>query len=146
LVRLGHERRLRLIVHNTIGYLGPQEPLLRRSGTAGRRGFWQGCGCGRTSVGISPQGDIKGCANQVTAPFIVGNVRSERLATIWQDRERWHWLDPTLEQMRGDCARCALNRVCGAGCTALAYSASGELFDNPYCLRRISRAKERSLP
>ena len=56
---------------------------------------------------------------------------------MWDDRPRWHWLKPTPAQMTGDCAPCALSAVCGAGCTALAYAASGELFDNPYCVRTV---------
>jgi radical SAM protein with 4Fe4S-binding SPASM domain len=138
LVGAGLDRRLPLIVHNTIGYLSPEEPLLRRDGAARRRGFWAGCGCGRTTVGIAPNGDVKGCANQVGAPFVVGNVRTERLADIWADRARWHWLDPEPSRLRGACAACALGAtICQAGCTALAFGATGELFDNPYCLRTV---------
>jgi radical SAM protein with 4Fe4S-binding SPASM domain len=147
LVRAGGDRRLRLIVHNTIGYLSADEPLLRRDGAARLRGFWAGCGCGRRTIGIAPNGDVKGCANQVGAPFVVGNLRTEGLVDIWRDRARWHWLDPPRERLRGACAGCALGEICQAGCTALAYGASGELFDNPFCLRTVrARAGEERTP
>ena len=97
-------------------------------------------------MGIAPNGDVKGCANQIGAPFVVGNLRVEPLADIWRDRSRWHWLDPSPEQMSGPCAGCALSEVCGAGCTALAYSASGELFNNPFCARAIAASVEEATP
>ena len=126
---------------NSIGYLSRKEPILRQSGRGSRNLIWRGCSCGKSVIGIEPDGSIKGCANQVGAPFVVGNIRSESLAAIWRDRPRWHWLDPTPDKMTGDCAGCVLAKVCQAGCTCLAFSSSGELFNNRYCLRRIESAK-----
>ncbi len=125
-------------VHNSIGYLGRNEPLLRPSGRGARNAFWTGCSCGLTSLGIEPDGGIKGCASQVGAPFVVGHVTREPLRVIFEDRPRFHWLKPGPERMSGDCADCAFKGLCGAGCTALAYGSSGELFDNPYCSRRVT--------
>jgi len=126
---------------NSIGYLGRDEPILRQSGRKSRHPIWRGCTCGVRSVGIEPDGGIKGCANQVGAPFVVGNVRLEPLAEIWRDRARWHWLNPTPDRMTGECAGCALAKICQAGCTALAFRSTGELFNNPYCLRRLDRSR-----
>lgn len=139
LVRAGRERTPRLIVHNTIGYLSREEPLLPRSGAARRLGFWSGCGCGKSTIGIAPNGDVKGCANQIGEPFVTGNIRTEPLRTIWRDRSRWHWVAPEQGQLGGECTNCALSHICRAGCTALAFSATGDLFDNPYCLRALER-------
>ena len=122
-------------VHNTIGYLGRDEPRLRSSGRKGGPAFWKGCRCGVTSMGIEPDGGIKGCASQVGSPFVVGHAPAEALSVIWSDRTRWHWLDPTPDRMAGDCRPCALKAICKAGCTALAWGSSGELFSNPYCER-----------
>ena len=125
---------------NSVGYLSKQEPVIRSSGRPRRRlPVWRGCHCGLTTIGIEPDGGVKGCANQVGAPFVVGNIRQEPLRAIFEDRARWHWLDPLPEQMRGECRGCALAKVCHAGCTTLALSASGELFDQPYCLRALER-------
>ncbi len=128
------------IAFNSIGYLSEEEPKIRPSGRAGGYPFWRGCQCGVTSVGIEPDGGVKGCANQVGAPFVVGNVRDEPLRAIWDDLPRWHWLEPQPSQLGGACGECALGKVCGAGCTALAHGATGHLFDNPYCLRAVRRA------
>lgn len=124
-------------VFNSIGYLSREEPTLRPAGRKVPVPYWKGCRCGVSSVGIEPDGGIKGCANQVGEPFVVGNVRDEPLRVIWDDLERWHWLQPRPEQMTGACQDCALALVCGAGCTALSYAATGELFNNPYCLRAV---------
>ncbi len=126
-------------VFNSIGYLSPEEPLLRSSGRPGDPRFWRGCHCGISVLGIEPDGGVKGCANQVGEPFVVGSLRDEPLARIWHDVERWHWLWPDVSRMRGACAECPLAEVCGAGCTALAYASTGQLFDNPYCLRAVRR-------
>jgi radical SAM protein with 4Fe4S-binding SPASM domain len=136
---------LQPVVHNSIGYMSADEPVLRSSGRRGPARFWTGCKCGLESVGIAPDGGVKGCANQIGAPFVVGNVRGERLRAIWEDRDRWHWLQPAPERMGPSCAGCGLAKICQAGCTALSYGATGHLFDNPYCLRRLhkERAEER---
>jgi radical SAM protein with 4Fe4S-binding SPASM domain len=127
-------------VHNSIGWMSADEPRLRASGR--RRGprFWPGCRCGLTSLGIEPDGGVKGCASQVGAPFVVGNVRDEPLRTLWEDRERWHWLSPDPSRLTGQCGDCALGTLCGAGCTAMALASSGELFDNRCCLRQQQAA------
>ncbi len=124
---------------NSIGYLSRKEPILRQSGRTTRNPIWRGCRCGVNVIGIEPDGGIKGCANQVGEPFVVGNIRTESLEQIWSDRARWRWVNPTPDQMTGECAGCALAKVCGAGCTVMAYRSTGEFFNNPYCLRRIEK-------
>lgn len=126
---------------NSIGYFSREEPIIRKSGRKARNPLWKGCTCGKTHIGIEPDGGVKGCANQVGAPFVVGNVQTEPLRQIWEDRPRWHWLDPKPEQMTGQCAGCKLAKFCMAGCTTLAYRSTGELFNNPYCLRKIEQEK-----
>ena len=127
------------IVFNSIGYLSREEPIIRPSGRDRPYPFWTGCQCGIRTVGVEPDGGVKGCANQVGDPFVVGNLREEPLRAIWDDEARWHWLRPRPDQMGGVCAECKLAPVCGAGCTALAYASSGALFDNPFCLRAVRR-------
>ncbi len=127
------------IVFNSIGYLGEEEPRLRPSGRAGGYPFWRGCQCGITSVGIEPDGGVKGCANQVGDPFVVGNVRTEPLQAIWDDEARWQRLRPDPALLTGTCAGCGLGRICGAGCSALAHAVTGSLHDNPYCIRAVRR-------
>ena len=141
LERAAGDPRLPPIVFNSIGYLSREEPIIRPSGRARPTPYWTGCHCGIRTVGVEPDGGIKGCANQVGEPFVVGNLREEPLRTIWDDEARWHWLKPDPSRMRGVCADCKLAPVCGAGCTALAHASTGELFHNPYCLRAVRRER-----
>lgn len=130
--------RLAPRAHNSIGYLGKAEPLLRSAGhRAAPPRFWKGCRCGIDRIGIEPDGGIKGCASQVGAPFVVGRVPPESLRAVWEDRGRWHWLAPAAPS--GPCAGCALFAVCGAGCKALALGSTGSLFGTTHCLRRLER-------
>ncbi len=142
LVKASEDPVLPPVVHNSIGYLSRDEPVLRSSGRSRKSIFWTGCKCGVSSIGIEPDGSIKGCANQIGNPFVVGNVKEEKLKTIWEDANRWRWLNPSSDRMSGQCAACALANVCHAGCTALSYSATGELFNNPYCLRNLGENRE----
>lgn len=133
------------LVHHTIGWMSRDEPRLRGSGRAapapGKLVAWKGSPCGRTVIGIEPDGGVKGCPNQVGDPFLVGNVRDEPLDAIYGDRPRWHWLHPTPDQMGGPCAGCALAAHCKGGCPCVAYETSGRLFDNPYCIRAAEQAE-----
>jgi radical SAM protein with 4Fe4S-binding SPASM domain len=124
--------------HNTLGYLGRDEPILRGSGRRGHP-VWAGCSCGRTSVGIEPDGGVKGCANQVGAPFVVGSLRNETLRDIWDDAARWRWLSRDPADATGPCAGCALFRRCGGGCSAMAYRTTGSFFGTDRCLRDRER-------
>ncbi|MBZ0273980.1 radical SAM protein [bacterium] len=137
IVRHARDPVLQPRAFNSIGYLSRHEPILRQAGRDAKNPIWRGCQCGIVSIGIEPDGGIKGCANQVGDPFIVGNVRDEALDAIWNDRPRWHWLNPTPDKMTGNCSGCALAQSCSAGCSVLAYRTTGEMFNNPYCLRKM---------
>ena len=129
------------MVHSSIGWLSADELTLRRSGRDEPRAIWRGPVCGKTVVGIEPDGGVKGCPNQVGAPFVVGSVRDEPLATIWRDRSRWHWVDMGPERAAGACAPCGLKGLCGGGCPCVSYASSGQTFDNPLCLRAVERGR-----
>jgi radical SAM protein with 4Fe4S-binding SPASM domain len=139
IVSRSDDPQLQPAAFNSIGWLHAREPQLRKSGRRARNPIWRGCTCGKDVIGIEPDGGVKGCANQVGEPFVVGNIRQESLEVIWNDRPRWFWLDPSPEQMTGVCKDCALAPVCHAGCTVMAYRSTGELFNNPFCLRAHGR-------
>jgi len=131
-------------VHHTIGWLSKDEPRLRSSArplVRKRRkpAIWRGSPCGEHVIAFEPDGGVKGCPNQVGDPFVVGNVRQDPLAVIWQDRARWHWLRPSKDQMQGVCASCHLAEPCGGGCPCMAWDTTGHLFDNPWCLKAIEK-------
>lgn len=128
-------RRVSIVVADNIGYYGPWEPVLRRS-VSGEATFWTGCMAGCLGVAIGSNGDVKGCPSH-SAAFVVGNVRTERFATIWNDRGRFAYNTQWQEELlAGGCARCRYRRLCRAGCTSMAYAVTGTIYDNPFCVQR----------
>jgi radical SAM protein with 4Fe4S-binding SPASM domain len=137
------------LIHHTIGWLSRDEPRLRSSGRPHVRKrrrpvLWRGTPCGVNVVAFEPDGGVKGCPNQVGDPFVVGNVRKAPLRQIWEELERWHWVRPRSEQLKGVCAPCNLAEHCGGGCPCMAWDTTGHLFDNPWCLRAIERESQPS--
>jgi radical SAM protein with 4Fe4S-binding SPASM domain len=113
-----------------------REAALRRL-PDGRAGFWTGCTAGIRTVGICSDGEVKGCPSHPRA-FSAGNVRREPFRAIWEDRSRFayntEWRE---EQLVGGCVACALRRICRGGCRTMAWSVTGTIFDNPFCLQRV---------
>lgn len=103
-------------------------------------GSWQGCPGGITSLGITSDGSVKPCLSMGDGE-IVGNVRSVRLRELWRD--------PTLflrnrrfapGRLRGGCGVCPHGSECKAGCPEMARTATGDVWDNPFCLRQVEKA------
>jgi radical SAM protein with 4Fe4S-binding SPASM domain len=144
LIRGGRAPALR--VTDTIGYYTDLEPVLR----GGRGlGVWTGCYAGILTAGIESNGDVKGCS-AMPREFVAGNVRERPFHEIWRDEPRFayntRWQE---EKLTGFCAGCAYRKVCRAGCTTLAFSVTGTIYENPYCLHRIGTLagrRERSGP
>lgn len=128
--------RVPIRVADNLGYYGREEATLRRL-PDGRAGFWTGCTAGIRTVGICSDGEVKGCPSHPRA-FSAGNVRRESFRTIWEDRSRFayntEWRE---EQLVGGCIACALRRICRGGCRTMAWSVTGTIFDNPFCLQRV---------
>jgi radical SAM protein with 4Fe4S-binding SPASM domain len=131
--------RLRIAVADNIGYYGRHEPLLRGS-IMGVESFWAGCIAGCQVIAICANGDVKGCPSH-PREFVVGSVRQTPLGTIWREAERFayntRWNGQLLE---GFCKTCPYRWLCRAGCTTMAYAATGTIYDNPYCLQRFGKA------
>lgn len=133
IIRRGRSPRIR--VTDTIGYYTRLEPVLR----GGRRSnaFWSGCYAGILSVGIDSNGDVKGCSC-LTREFVAGNVRERPFKEIWADESKFAYnTDWHEDKLTGFCATCPYRRVCRAGCTSLAVSVTGSIYENPYCLHRV---------
>lgn len=141
LVSLRTSRKPPLLrITDTIGYYGPCEPILRQT-PSGEPSFWTGCYAGILAVGIESNGNVKGCSS-LPHEFVAGNVRDRSFQEIWDDESgfayntRW-----SEDQLAGFCASCAYRRVCRAGCTSLAYSVTGTVHDNPFCLHRVAECR-----
>ncbi|MFH2006404.1 MAG: radical SAM protein [bacterium] len=133
--------RVPVVVADNIGYYSPREPKLRGS-HRGRSSFWAGCLAGCRVVALCANGDVKGCPSH-PRPFVVGNVRETPFAELWADGSLFSYntaWDETL--LEGSCARCAYRGVCRAGCTTMAYSVTGTIYDNPFCIQRSHEGGE----
>lgn len=134
LIRAGRPPRLGIV--DCIGYYTEAEPVLRSS-RSGEPALWTGCYAGLLQVGIESNGDIKGCSS-MPREFVAGNVRQRPFQEIWDDESRFAYnTDWREEKLTGFCATCAYRRVCRAGCTSLAYSVTGSIYENPFCLHRV---------
>jgi radical SAM protein with 4Fe4S-binding SPASM domain len=129
--RIQAEPRPRIAVTDTIGYYTACEPILRG------KNIWTGCYAGVLTMGIDSNGDVKGCSC-LPREFVAGNLRRRSLADIWADESGFAYNTDWQEgNLTGACAECPYRRVCRAGCTCLAYSVTGSIYENPYCLHRV---------
>ena len=147
LLRTLADRRVPTRITDTIGYFTELEPVIRGRHSPESLPFWTGCQAGLQVVAIDSNGDVKGCPS-MPAEFVAGNLRQRSLADIWHDEEGFAYNTRWREQeLTGFCRECAFRRLCRAGCTTYAYSVTGTIYQNPYCLHRVrALAQQRSRP
>jgi len=106
-----------------------------------RKHKWKGCFAGRHLMGIDADGSVKGCLS-LPREFVEGNIRKEPLRKIWEDSERFKYNRYfSTDMLEGYCKDCPQGDPCRAGCVVTAYSATGNRFNNPYCVYRVEREK-----
>ena len=126
-----------LEVSDNIGYYTESELWLRQR--AGRSGLWLGCTAGLRSATITYEGRVRGCS-MMPEEFDAGDLHDESLETIWNDRSRFAYtLQYDPRRLTGACASCQFGALCRAGCTTMAYWATGSIYENPYCLHRLQQ-------
>ncbi|HET8946489.1 MAG TPA: radical SAM protein [Candidatus Polarisedimenticolia bacterium] len=81
-----------------------------------------GCPAGTHYFGIRPNGDVTPCPY---LPQFAGNLRTARLADLWNDSPVFTRLRHR-EDLGGRCGACELKSLCG-GCRARALGASGDV-------------------
>jgi radical SAM protein with 4Fe4S-binding SPASM domain len=134
------EGRLWTYGADNVGYMSPDEPVLR-SGKSAADHCWRGCQAGLGVLGITSNGTVRGCL-ALPAAFDEANVRQRPVREIWADERAFAYIRvPGVKVLRGGCSRCPFARVCGAGCSSLCFAATGMLGDNPYCLFGLSRER-----
>jgi radical SAM protein with 4Fe4S-binding SPASM domain len=121
---------LRLLPMDDFGYfpLDPVLSFLHRT--------WGGCIAGVELIGIRSNGDVLGCLS-LGDDFVEANLREDSLAEIWNSGRYFACFRDKAARLHGHCARCAYAVECRAGCSAMAYGATGSLGCNPYCIRHL---------
>lgn len=121
---------LRLRPMDDFGYF-PLDPALRFL-----HQIWDGCIAGRSLLGVRSNGDLLGCLS-LGDDFIEANVRKNGLREIWLSEKSFAPLRNKEALLTGACAQCSYARECRAGCTGIAFSATGAIGCNPYCIRAL---------
>ena len=128
------ERDIVLWPGNNIGYFGPIERKLR-GGMA--RGHMASCGAGCLGIGIESNGTVKGCPSLATKTWAAGNVRDERLETLWLRAPALRAMRKrSVDELWGYCKSCYYAETCFAGCTWTSESLMGRPGNNPICHHR----------
>ncbi len=144
LLKAMKDDRVPVRVTDTIGYYTELEPVIRVREKEKALPFWTGCYAGCLLMGIESNGGVKGCPS-MGRDFIAGNVRTESLAAIWGDEERFAYNTRWDEsKLTGFCATCEFRKLCRAGCTTMAYAVTGTIYENPYCLYRVRSTRSGS--
>jgi radical SAM protein with 4Fe4S-binding SPASM domain len=125
----------RIHTSDNIGYSTNAEVVLRQKATG--PGLWLGCLAGIRVVAIKYDGAVLGCS-LLPEEFHAGSLHDETLTTIWGDASRFAYsarFSPS--HLKGNCKTCEFGQLCRAGCTTMAYFATGTTGENPYCLHRV---------
>jgi radical SAM protein with 4Fe4S-binding SPASM domain len=126
---------IRLFPGNNIGYFGPYEELLRYGG--GKGTHWEGCGAGKSCIGIEADGKIKGCPSLPSDVYTGGYTQEARVEdVIMQASEVNHIKQRTKDDLWGYCQTCYYADICKGGCTWTAHCTLGKAGNNPYCIHR----------
>lgn len=139
---------LRLWPGDNVGYFGPYESVLRERRTPS--GHCGGCGGGMITLGIESHGDVKGCSAMSSDGFVAGNVRTSKIAELWENaRELRFMRDFQIDNLWGYCRDCYYAEVCRSGCLWTAATILGKWGNNPYChhraLEMLARGKREIL-
>ena len=107
----------------------------------GTLGEWTGCPGGRFSLGICSDGSVKGCLSQSDRE-VVGSIRQTPLRELWRAPGPFAAArGRTRLALEGGCAACPHGDTCRAGCPVFARTATGDVRDNPFCLRQAEEAE-----
>ena len=141
--RLAHmivEGPIKIHCADSLGYFGPHEKILR-SPSGGH--CWNGCGAGKTNIGIECNGNIKGCLsimagyNAEGKDFVEGNIRQTPLAEIWHRPGAFAYSrNRSRADLTGFCATCDYADRCKGGCLGKRVS-DGNMSENPMCVYRV---------
>jgi len=140
--RLAARPGLRPHLTDNLGYC-TSDDLELRTVQGGFPRPWLGCRAGLEAVGITSDGNVKGCLALPDA-FGEGNVRQTPLGELWRDPRRFA-LNRAFHVglLAGGCQGCPQGEVCRGGCRDLAASTTGSPYHHPWCLGRAERRGDR---
>lgn len=120
---------------NNLGYFGPFEHALRRR-------HWRGCSAGRHVLGIEADGGVKACPSLPSAPYVGGDLRTERLDQIWARRALAFARTDRCDELWGYCAGCYYAADCQGGCSWTSHTTLGRRGNMPWCWHRADQLRQ----
>ena len=108
-------------------------------------GGWKGCRAGMSAIGITSDGGVVGCLAMGNDRFIEGSIRDKSLREIWENPSSFEYnrkFDAT--KLGPNCRDCKYGAECKGGCSAMSYTTTERLHNDPYCFHTIE--KETALP
>ncbi len=132
-----NEKEIKIVLCDNIGFFSSFEPLIRDTP-------FRGCMAGRYVLGIESNGNIRGCLSiPRNSKTTEGNIRERPLSEIWNDPYLFDsYRKRTVGKLKGFCAECEYGKICLAGCSSLAYSLTGDFYENPFCLHRHEKEND----
>ncbi len=102
--------------------------------------IWDGCTAGRTTMGITCQGDVVGCLAMGNDRFIEGNLREKSLEEIWQNKNAFSYNRKfTMNKLGEYCSNCRFGESCKGGCNSVSFSTTNKCHNDPFCFHRIEK-------
>jgi len=100
---------------------------------------WMGCQAGISTMGISSDGQVKGCMS-LPDEFIQGNIRKKSIKEIWNDSEFAYYNRKfSKDDLEGECKNCRYGKQCKGGCITVSKTITGQNHNDPYCLFLIEK-------
>lgn len=100
---------------------------------------WKGCQAGISTIGITSNGNIKGCLS-LPDDYIEGNIRNKSIFEIWEDENAFSYNRKfTMEDLGGKCRNCRFGKKCKGGCMTVSTTLTGKPHADPYCLHLIEK-------
>jgi len=101
---------------------------------------WDGCTAGRTTIGITCEGNVVGCLAMGNDRLIEGNLRKQSLETIWNNKNAFSYNRKFSRKKLGDyCTNCGFGENCKGGCNSMSLSTTNKFHNDPFCFHRIER-------
>ncbi len=130
-------RNMPIVGGHDLGYYSKKYP---------KRTEWFGCTAGKSTLGITSNGNIVGCLSLGNDRFFEGNIRKQSLRDIWEDPSTFKFTRQFKQSSLGpNCKGCDYWKQCQGGCSATSYTITNRFHNMPYCMRRIESKREKKL-
>ncbi|MBW1650145.1 MAG: radical SAM protein [Deltaproteobacteria bacterium] len=135
------EKTIRIALADDIGYYTKKITAIAGS-IYGEGTVWQGCGAGKSVIGILHNGEITGCTSLRDRNFIEGSIRETPLKELWTRPGAFAWnRELSIEKLTGFCKKCRYAEKCLGGCTSHKRFTGNTLTENNYCAYKSSIEK-----